>query len=48
MFAQMMQAAVRSTNRDELGRIVCGEYLIPAMQQQIGFRGAQGPGKVVT
>jgi hypothetical protein len=41
MFAQVMQAAARSTNRDELGRIV-REQLIPALQQEIGFRGALG------
>jgi hypothetical protein len=41
MFAQVMQAATRSTNRDELGRIV-QERLIPALQQEIGFRGALG------
>jgi hypothetical protein len=41
MFAQVMQAAVRSSNRDELGRIV-QERLIPALQHEIGFRGALG------
>jgi hypothetical protein len=46
MFAQVMQAAVRFTNRDELGRIV-REHLIPRtaagdrLQGRPGHRGAQ-------
>jgi hypothetical protein len=41
MFAQVMQVAVPPSNRDELGRIV-REQLIPALQHEIGFRGALG------
>jgi hypothetical protein len=41
MFAQVMQAAARSTDRDELGRIV-QERLIPALQPETGFKGALG------
>ena len=41
MFAQVMQASVRSTDRAELRGIV-REQLIPALQQEAGFRGAIG------